>query len=59
LEALAKSRAWEGQRPRCPIRRRAGNEDVAPPGFCKCLAEEGSALMLAAGQLRRWYVSII
>ena len=22
---------WEGQRPRCPIRRRTGNEDVAPP----------------------------
>ena len=21
----------EGQRPRCPIRRRTGNEDVAPP----------------------------
>ena len=24
---------WEGQRPRCPIRRRTGNEDVAPPGL--------------------------
>ena len=22
---------WEGQRPRCPIRRHTGNEDVAPP----------------------------
>ena len=52
IEALAKPRAWEGQRPRCPYggesraartlplpvwRRISGNEDVAPPGFCKCL----------------------
>ena len=51
-EVLAKPPEWEGQRPRCPrfaatlggatspltaIRRRMGNEDVAPPWFCKCL----------------------
>ena len=29
--ALDSPSHWEGQRPRCPIRRHTGNEDVVPP----------------------------
>ena len=31
LSTSANRTLWEGERPRCPIRRRAGNEDVAHP----------------------------
>ena len=64
-EALAKPRAWEGQRPRCPrfastlggaasslpaICRRTGNEDVAPPGFCKSLLKKWWSEMISLSE---------
>ena len=34
-----------GSVPLPAIRRRTGNEDVAPPGFCKCLYNNCSELL--------------
>ena len=43
-EVLAKPPEWEGQRLRCPIRRRMGTEDAAPREFCKCLYNTGELI---------------
>ena len=61
---------WEGQHPRCPIRRRTGNEDVAPPvrlnparsssemGFCASCREAPAVVLRFSCQRSNWLIPL-